>query len=278
MLVAPTLPEGLEIEFAEEPTSATYIQLSLGALQAAGVDAEVAYRPVEASSPDTGLASIRIRPQTIRGGTVDIEPDASSAVYPAALAAISGGEVVLEGLPRRSLQPDALFFDDLALRGARIEETPSGVRVRGRRAGRAPSKLRGLDSDYARAPDAAVMAMVLAAVCDTPSRITGLGTLRVKESDRIDAVAKGLRALGGVVETGHDWVRVHPLPPIVGALAPTVIDTVNDHRIAMAFAVLGLVRPGIAIANPRCVEKSWPRYWETLDLLRGAVPRENGQR
>ena len=274
MLVAPTLPKGLEIEFAEEPTSATYIQLSLGALQAAGVDAEVAYRPVEASSPDTGLASVRIRPQTIRGGTVDIEPDASSAVYPAALAAISGGEVVLEGLPRRSLQPDALFFDDLALRGARIEETPNGVRVRGRVQG----KLRGLDSDYARAPDAAVMAMVLAAACDGPSRITGLGTLRVKESDRIEAVAKGLRALGGVVETGDDWVRVHPLPPIVGALASTVIDTVNDHRIAMAFAVLGLVRPGISIANPRCVEKSWPRYWETLDLLRGAVSRENGQR
>jgi 3-phosphoshikimate 1-carboxyvinyltransferase len=64
----------------------------------------------------------------------------------------------------------------------------------------------------------------------------------------------------------------------VGALASTVIDTVNDHRIAMAFAVLGLVRPGISIANPRCVEKSWPRYWETLDLLRGAVSRENGQR
>jgi 3-phosphoshikimate 1-carboxyvinyltransferase len=274
MLVAPTLPKGLEIEFTEEPTSATYIQLSLGALQAAGVDAEVAYRPVEASSPDTGLASIRIRPQTIRGGTVDIEPDASSAVYLAALAAISGGDVVLEGLPRRSLQPDALFFDDLALRGARIEETPNGVRVRGRVQG----KLRGLDSDYARAPDAAVMAMVLAAACDGPSRITGLGTLRVKESDRIEAVAKGLRALGGVVETGDDWVRVHPLPPIVGALASTVIDTVNDHRIAMAFAVLGLVRPGISIANPRCVEKSWPRYWETLDLLRGAVSRENGQR
>jgi 3-phosphoshikimate 1-carboxyvinyltransferase len=274
MLVAPTLSDGLEIEFAEEPTSATYIQLSLGALQAAGVDAEVAYRPVEASSHDTGLACIRIRPQTIRGGTVDIEPDASSAVYPAALAAISGGEVVLEGLPRRSLQPDALFFDDLALRGARIEETPNGVRVRGRVQG----KLRGLDSDYARAPDAAVMAMVLAAVCDTPSRITGLGTLRVKESDRIEAVAKGLRALGGVVETGDDWVRVHPLPAVTGACAPTVIDTVNDHRIAMAFAVLGLIRPGIAIANPRCVEKSWPRYWETLDLLRGAVPRENGPR
>jgi 3-phosphoshikimate 1-carboxyvinyltransferase len=181
---------------------------------------------------------------------------------------------VLEGLPRRSLQPDALFFNDLALRGARIEETPNGVRVRGRVQG----KLRGLDSDYARAPDAAVMAMVLAAVCDTPSRITGLGTLRVKESDRIEAVAKGLRALGGVVETGDDWVRVHPLPPIAGELAPTVIDTVNDHRIAMAFAVLGLIRPGIAIANPRCVEKSWPRYWETLDLLRGAVPRENGPR
>lgn len=291
MLVAPTLPEGLDIEFTEEPTSATYLQLSLAALQAAGIEAEVAYRPVEATSSDTGLSRVRIRPQPIRGGEVSIEPDASSAVYPAALAALSpNGVVTLAELPRRSVQPDAFFLDDLALRGARVEETANGLRVSAR------GPLRGIDSDYARAPDAAVMAMVLAAMCDRPSRITGLGTLRVKESDRIEAVAAGLRALGGTVETGSDWVRIHPLPTqphggessmertpaghaaAVDTIVHTVIDTVNDHRIAMAFAVLGLVRPGIAIANPGCVAKSWPRYWEMLDLLRGAVPGENGNR
>jgi 3-phosphoshikimate 1-carboxyvinyltransferase len=108
------------------------------------------------------------------------------------------------------------------------------------------------------------MAMVLAARGDGPSRFTGLGTLRVKESDRIAAVADGLRALGGTVETGQDWVRVHPLP---SEPRPAAIDTVHDHRIAMAFAVLGLVRPGVSIRNPQCVRKSWPGFWDALAAL-----------
>jgi 3-phosphoshikimate 1-carboxyvinyltransferase len=108
------------------------------------------------------------------------------------------------------------------------------------------------------------MAMVLAACGDGPSRFTGLGTLRVKESDRIEAVAAGLRALGGTVETGGDWVRVHPLP---AQPTPATVDTANDHRIAMAFAVLGLARPGVSIRNPDCVRKSWPGFWDALDAL-----------
>lgn len=279
MLVAPTLAGGLELEFTEEPTSASYLQLSLAALAAAGVHAEVGYRPVPVDSTESGLASIRIPSQRIRGGAVSIEPDASSAVYPAAAAALVGGRVFLEGLPRRSVQPDAFFLEDLALRGVRLEESPAGaVHGDGGLLVEARGVLRGRDADYASAPDAAVMAMVLAAACDRPSRFTGLRTLRVKESDRIAAVAAGLRALGGTVETGDDWVRVHPLPPIPRTGAPitdTVIDTVQDHRIAMAFAVLGLARPGIAIANPGCVAKSWPGFWTSLDLLRDAVPGQN---
>jgi 3-phosphoshikimate 1-carboxyvinyltransferase len=277
MLVAPTLPEGLDLEFTEEPTSATYLQLSLSALAAAGVEAEVAYRPVAVDSPDTGLARIRIAAQPIRGGDVSIEPDASSAVYMAAAAALVGGEVAIAGLPRRSVQPDALFLEDLALRGVRLEESNGLLRVR------AGGALRGRDADYSAAPDAAVMAMVLAAACDAPSRFTGLGTLRVKESDRIAAVAAGLRALGGVVEEGEDWARVHPIPRLRerGTTEPpsrTAIDTVNDHRIAMAFAVLGLRCPGIAIANPGCVAKSWPGFWGAIDLLRGTGPGQNAPR
>ncbi|MEY2716793.1 MAG: 3-phosphoshikimate 1-carboxyvinyltransferase, partial [Planctomycetota bacterium] len=147
---------------------------------------------------------------------------------------------------------------DLALRGAAIEEVESGTRVSAR------GTLRGLDRDYSTAPDAAVMAMVLAACADAPSRFTGLGTLRVKESDRIAAVAAGLRALGGTVETGEDWARIHPLP---ASLTPAAIDTANDHRIAMAFAVLGLARGGVSIKNPSCVAKSWPGFWDALSAL-----------
>lgn len=271
MLVAARTPDGIEIRFAEEPTSGSYIELSLAALAAARVDARVAHRPVllAATNHGTGIASIAIAPQRIGGGAVDIEPDASSAVYPAAAAVLTGGTVVLDGLPRRSLQPDSFFLDDLALRGARIEPIQRG---RGSSAHdlatrvSAGAALRGVDSDYGRAPDSAVMAMVLAACGDRPSRFSGLGTLRVKESDRIASVAAGLRALGAEVETGADWAVVNPLPK---AVRPAVVDSANDHRIAMAFAVLGLARPGVSMSNPACVAKSWPGFWSSLDLLRG---------
>ncbi|MFM1803444.1 MAG: 3-phosphoshikimate 1-carboxyvinyltransferase [Planctomycetota bacterium] len=271
LLVAPRLERGVEVRFAAEPTSASYIQLSLAALADAGIDAEVAYgpTPVHAASAGAGLRMVRIAPQRIAGGVRWIEPDASSAVYPAALAAITGSRVRLEGLPRRSMQPDAWFLEDLALHGAEVRESvptedASNARLQPATIVAGSSSFHGGDRDYARAPDASVMAMVAAAGADRPSRFTGLGTLRVKESDRIDAVATGLRALGGRVETGPDWATVHPLPE---RTRPAAIDTVNDHRIAMAFAVLGLARPGVSIRNPGCVGKSWPGYWDAIRAL-----------
>jgi len=266
MLVAPALADGIDIHFTDEPTSASYLELSLAALAAAGVNFEVVRRPVllSAASVGGGLARITIPSQPIAGGTIDIEPDASSAVYPAAAAVLCGSTVTLEGLARHSAQPDIGFLDDLAMRGARVEVVGNSTRVS------AGKSLRGHDANYARMPDAAVMAMVLAACADGPSLFTGLATLRVKESDRIAAVATGLRALGATVETGDDWARIHPLPAIDPAMN-TAIDTVNDHRIAMAFAILGLARGGVSIANPGCVGKSWPGFWTSLDLLRSGT-------
>ena len=274
MLVAPALADGIDIHFTDEPTSASYLELSLAALAAAGVNFEVVRRPVllSAASVGGGLARITIAPQPIAGGTIDIEPDASSAVYPAAAAVLCGSTVTLKGLARHSAQPDIGFLDDLAMRGARVEVVGNATRVS------AGKSLRGHDANYARMPDAAVMAMVLAACADGPSLFTGLATLRVKESDRIAAVATGLRALGATVETGDDWARIHPLPARHSAINPAInpamkvaIDTVNDHRIAMAFAILGLARGGVSIANPGCVAKSWPGFWTSLDLLRSGT-------
>lgn len=274
MLVAPALADGIDIHFTDEPTSASYLELSLAALAAAGVNFEVVRRPVllSAASVGGGLARITIPSQPIAGGTIDIEPDASSAVYPAAAAVLCGSTVTLEGLARHSAQPDIGFLDDLAMRGARVEVVGNSTRVS------AGKSLRGHDANYARMPDAAVMAMVLAACAYGPSLFTGLATLRVKESDRIAAVATGLRALGATVETGDDWARIHPLPARNSAINPAInpamkvaIDTVNDHRIAMAFAILGLARGGVSIANPGCVGKSWPGFWTSLDLLRSGT-------
>jgi len=281
MLVAPWMPEGLDIRFTDEPTSASYLALSLGALAAHGVDAATAFAPTAlgaGADPGSGLRSIAIAPQRVTGAEVDIEPDASSAVYPAALAALVGGEVVLEGVPRRSVQPDSFFLDDLALRGVEVSAADApdgGLACRVRAAGAAVARLRARDADYARAPDAAVMAMVLAACGDGPSRFTGLGTLRVKESDRIESVAAGLRALGARVDTGPDWATVHPLPD--HAVSATIA-AARDHRVAMAFAVLGSLRGGVSIDDPAVVEKSWPGFWEALDLLRAQVSRQNGGR
>jgi 3-phosphoshikimate 1-carboxyvinyltransferase len=283
MLIAPWTARGIQIRFTDEPTSAGYIALSLAALAAHGVDAASAYGPVpiHRAAPGTGLRSIRIASQTVAGADIAIEPDASSAVYPAALAAIMGGEVELVGCTRRSLQPDSWFLDDLALRGVTVEEASSvvGTSVAAPSVAapsvfvRSEGALLAHDADYARAPDAAVMAMVLAACADRASRFTGLETLRVKESDRIATVAAGLRALGGRVETGDDWVLVHPLPD---KLTPATIEASADHRIAMAFAVLGAARGGVTIDDPAVVTKSWPGFWSALDLLAGQVCRQNG--
>lgn len=276
MLIAPWTARGIQLRFTDEPTSASYIALSLAALAAHRIEASSAYGPVpvQRAAPGSGLRGIRIASQHVTGADIAIEPDLSSAVYPAALAAMMGGEVELVGCSRRSLQPDSWFLDDLAMRGTDIEEPPArggvpSVVVRGTGA------LRAHDADYSRAPDAAVMAMVLAGCGDGPSRFTGLGTLRVKESDRIASVAGGLRALGGRVEAGDDWVVVHPLP---ARLTPATIAVAQDHRVAMAFAILGSARGGVTVDDPAVVAKSWPGFWEALDLLAGQVSRQNGRR
>ncbi len=277
MLVAAHCARGIDLHFTETPTSASYLALSYDALRQAGIEASLAFGPTivgaaHAASQWNGLARITIAPARVKGYRAVIEPDASSAVYIAALAALIGVPIELTDLPRRGAQPDFAFLSDLELRGARVEEVKTadgGVATRVTR----QHALRARDADYSAAPDAAVMAMVLAGLCDGPSLFTGLATLRVKESDRIESVAAGLRALGGQVDTGPDWARVYPLPL---QLTPATISSANDHRIAMSFAVLGCARAGVTIADPAVVSKSWPSFWTALDLLRTEVVRQNG--
>jgi len=266
LLVAPVTERGVEIVFREPPTSASYLELTVAALRAWGV--EVAF--------DSGRR-ISIAPQPLAARTITIEPDASSAVFPAAAAVLAGGRVRIPGLPLDSRQPDLGFLRLLRNHGATVADDGEGGLVVASGGG-----VRSMRADLAEAPDAAVMAMVLAAQADGPSEFTGLETLRVKESDRIEAVVAGLRALGGAVETGRDRVRIHPLPATTRGAR---IDPRDDHRVAMAFAVLGLVRPGIGLDRPGCVAKSWPGFFEALstldrsrsggDLPRGATSREN---
>jgi 3-phosphoshikimate 1-carboxyvinyltransferase len=186
-----------------------------------------------------------------------IEPDASAAAYPFAAAAIAGGRVRVEGVPEQSLQADFRFLDVLARMGCSVEREADAVAVRGPDSG-----LRGIDVDMNEMPDAALALAVVALFASGPTRIRNVANLRIKESDRLAALERELGKLGARARAGADWLEIEP-----GPLHGAVIDTYDDHRMAMAFALAGLRVPGVVIRDPACVVKTWPAYFEALERL-----------
>jgi 3-phosphoshikimate 1-carboxyvinyltransferase len=186
-----------------------------------------------------------------------IEPDAQSAVYGFAAAAIAGGRVRVEGIPPESRQTDLLFLDALESMGCRVERRPDAVEVR------SPERtLRGVEIDMNAMPDAALALAVVALFAEGATTIRNIANLRIKETDRLAALEAQLRKLGGLATAGPDWLRIDPAP-----LHGATIDTYDDHRIAMAFALAGLRVPGVAIRDPGCVSKTWPNYFDALERL-----------
>jgi 3-phosphoshikimate 1-carboxyvinyltransferase len=203
-----------------------------------------------------GHAMVTVAPGEYRPTDAAIEPDASSASYPLALAAVAGGSVEVPGLGMHALQGDARFSDLLAAMGCTVERTDLGVTVR------REGPLHGIDVDMSDVSDIVPTMAVVAAVADTPTRIRGVGFIREKESDRLGDLAGELRRAGvDIVET-DDGLDVGPS---LNLLQPGRLATHHDHRLAMAFAVLGSVCPGIEIENPDVVSKSWPSFWTMLD-------------
>jgi 3-phosphoshikimate 1-carboxyvinyltransferase len=255
MLIAPWLDRGLEVIFTEPPTSASYLELSIGVLAHAGV-------PVSVDRTVAGeLAAVSIAPNAVRGIDVRVEPDASSAIYPLAAAAlVPGMRVTVPGLPRTTAQPDRGAIDALVAMGA-IERTAAGstsIECGG--------PLRGISIDASRWPDGALAIAAVAAAASGRTTISGLHTLRVKESDRIGALATELRALGCTVAASDDALAIDPSTRHARAVT---LHAHRDHRVAMSLATLGLVRPGISIDDPGCVAKSWPGFWESLARFEG---------
>jgi 3-phosphoshikimate 1-carboxyvinyltransferase len=187
-----------------------------------------------------------------------IEPDASTAAYFFAAAAIAGGRVRVDALAGGSSQADMGFVDVLERMGCAVTRSPGGVEVRG------PGKpLRAVDVDMNAMPDAVLAAAVTALFADGPSRIRNVGHLRIKESDRLAALETELRKLGADARADADSLTITP-----GKLHGADIATYDDHRVAMAFALAGLRVPGVRILDPGCVSKSWPRYFEAFSALR----------
>ncbi len=163
----------------------------------------------------------------------------------------------VDGLGTRSLQGDRAFVHILAKMGCEVTEGETFTEVRG------TGSLRGVDVDMADLSDVAQTLAAVAPFASSPTRVTGIGFIRNKETDRVGAVVHELNRLGVRADEEPDGFVIHPGPPRPGA-----VDTYDDHRMAMSFALLGLVRPGIAIRNPSCVSKTFPDFFAVMETLR----------
>ena len=185
-----------------------------------------------------------------------VESDASGASYFLSAAAITGGEVLIENFKRESLQGDAKFVDVLRQMGAEVVEDSTGTRIQG------PKQLRGIDVDMNSMPDVVPSLAVTALFADGATRIRNVGHLRFKESDRLEALSTELRKLGATIVLSEDGLEIVPSP-----LHGAQLDTYDDHRLAMSFALVGLKVPGVKIENPECVKKSFPGFWGEFEKL-----------
>ncbi|MGH6624031.1 MAG: 3-phosphoshikimate 1-carboxyvinyltransferase, partial [Burkholderiaceae bacterium] len=242
---------GLRIRVAGELISQPYVAMTLALMERFGV--KVVREGSEFCVPRTGYRS---------PGQLTVEGDASSASYFLALGAIAGGPVRVEGIGRDSVQGDIRFADALAAMGAHIEVGENHVEAF------APiGRLHGLDFDATAIPDAAMTLAIVALFADGPTTLRGIGSWRVKETDRIAAMATEMRKLGALADEGQDWLRV--TPPREWREAE--IDTYDDHRIAMCFSLAAVGGLPVHVRDPRCVAKTFPNYFEQLATLVVAV-------
>lgn len=251
LLAAPGTREGVHLQVTTPLVSRPFVDLTTDVMAAFGV--EVAVDPVD------GRPGFRVPPGAYRATDLRVEPDASAASYLLAAAAVVGGRVTVAGLGSASRQGDARFADLLAAMGARVERSEDATTVVG-----TGSTLRSLgEVDMVDVPDMAQTLAVVAVFADAPTRVTGVELIRRHETDRIAAVVTELRRAGIRAEEHADGFTVHP-----GTPRPARIETYDDHRMAMSFALLGLRAPGIEIADPACVGKTFPEFWDVLDALR----------
>ena len=248
LMVAPYAHERVELSVIDGLNSRPYVDMTLAVMSDFGVQA--GREGYERFTIEAG----RYRPRE----NYAIESDASSASYFFAAAALLGGSVRVENIGRASRQGDIAFLGLLERMGCRIVEEAGGIEVS--RAG----ELKGADADLRDMPDIAPTLAAIAPLASSPTRIRGIASARLKESDRIAAMCAELARLGVDVEEHPDGMTIRPC----ASIRPASIRTYNDHRMAMAFALVGLQTAGISIENPGCVSKTFPGYFEALEGLR----------
>ncbi|GAA2757519.1 3-phosphoshikimate 1-carboxyvinyltransferase [Actinopolymorpha rutila] len=243
LLAAPLTTEGLEITVTDL-VSVPYVEMTLAMMRRFGVEAT--------RTGDT----FTVPPGRYRAGEYAVEPDASTASYFLAAAALTGRSVTVPGLGAGALQGDIRFAEVLGRMGADIALTADSVTVTG------PERLSGVTVNMRDISDTMPTLAAIAPFADGPVRIEDVYNTRVKECDRLDACATNLARLGVRVETGRDWIQVWP-----GTPRAAEIDCRGDHRIAMSFGVTGLRTPGLTLDDPGCVKKTFPEFHEVLASL-----------
>jgi 3-phosphoshikimate 1-carboxyvinyltransferase len=251
--------KGLTISPQGRLISQPYVDMTLAIMASFGV-------VVERQGNDYRVPRSRFRSP----GRYAIEGDASGASYFLALGAIAGGPVRVEGVGRHSLQGDVHFADKLTEMGAQIEWGDDWIEARAPVAGR----LAALDADCNAIPDAAMTLAIAALFAEGTSTLRNIGSWRVKETDRIAAMATELRKLGATVAEGADRLQV--TPPL--QWQPAAIDTYDDHRMAMCFALAAAGGVPVTIREPACVGKTFPDYFDRIASLVSHGPRERPHR
>jgi 3-phosphoshikimate 1-carboxyvinyltransferase len=247
LMVAPYSQKQVEISVEGPLHSKPYIDLTLGVMADFGIEVQ-----------REGYLNFHVKPATYRSpGTYHIESDASAASYFFAVPAICGGWVEVANLSLSARQGDIAFVDILAQMGCRVNELPDAIRITG------PDQLKGVDVDMSNISDTSITLAAIAPFAETPTTIHGIASSRLKETDRIAATVTELRRLGVQVDEFPDGMTIYPCKTIL----PAQVETYDDHRMAMAFALVGLQVPGIKIQNPGCVAKTFPDYFDVLEKL-----------
>ncbi|MBX3670253.1 MAG: 3-phosphoshikimate 1-carboxyvinyltransferase [Rhodocyclaceae bacterium] len=251
LLMLPLLDREVALEVQGELISKPYVDITLALMRRFGVDVE---------REDWKRFTVPAAACYRTPGQIWVEGDASSASYFLAAGALGGGPVRVEGVGRASIQGDVQFAAALAGLGARIEMGENWISA----AAPASGRLSAFDLDLNLIPDAAMTLAVVALFCDGPCRLRNIASWRVKETDRIAAMATELRKLGATVEEGADWLGVSA----PAALTPhAAIDTYDDHRIAMCFSLAALGGVPITIREPGCVAKTFPDYFSVYQSV-----------
>ncbi|MGZ9898274.1 3-phosphoshikimate 1-carboxyvinyltransferase [Shewanella gaetbuli] len=247
LMVAPLASDTVNITIKGELVSKPYIDITIALMKQFGV---------EVLNHDYQRFEIKSGQKYVSPGTVLVEGDASSASYFLAAGAIQGGEVKVTGVGKLSIQGDVQFADALAAMGADIEWGDDYIIAR-------KSCLKAIDMDMNHIPDAAMTIATAALFAEGTTSLRNIYNWRIKETDRLAAMATELRKVGAIVDEGHDYITITPPEKINTA----DIDTYNDHRMAMCFSLVAFDSCGITINDPDCTSKTFPTYFSEFERL-----------